>query len=187
MKSRQFLQEQCDPSLCLAEINLALPWQQISGESGKGLYESASGASLAVGATGINRFFICESGTSVYGKTWVICKFRRVGRKETRSKKGLGEDEVGICFLGKLVWLHANLLAPRCLYHIRIKNNNNRKKIKEIKCSIKLKRTIIIVGYLVICFMSLDFHFKMSPQCFSNFRPSCTVIVAIYYVIYLAS
>lgn len=41
---------------------------------------------------GINRFFICESGTSVYGKTWVISKFRIVGREETKSKKHLRED-----------------------------------------------------------------------------------------------
>lgn len=77
-----------------------------------------------VGTFGINRFFICESGTSVYGKTWVICKFSIVRREEIKSKECLGEGDVGIHFSGKLVWIHANLLAPS-LYSIYIKNSSN--------------------------------------------------------------
>lgn len=45
----------------------------------------------------------------MYGKIWVVCKFRIVGREEIKSKKCLGKDDVGIYFT-KLVWFYVNFM-----------------------------------------------------------------------------
>lgn len=44
-----------------------------------------------VGTIGISRFFICESGAYVYENTWVVCKSRIMGRKETKKVFGEGQ------------------------------------------------------------------------------------------------